>query len=345
MAVATSPSQDISDVEKTYLTTLSDANEKPQGIFQTFIEELDKSIIKKRNYLNTSEIEYYHPTMFEVVVNICKQDKYYRTLMLTNTNLDIIYLFTLKKASQNSIKILIGGDEFTTLAIGIERLLCKSISLHEVFRLITWINIFTPELPYQPASISHFGKLKALMRTILSKPDFYKSHPHESIESWIRILEKWSLIGDNQTFLEYSNDLEQSFRNYKLYDYWRFMFLIENQKQGFIDQIIPQNILIEFSKKLESMAKGLRLGLNIPTQGDKPKTDEDWYPLFRELDDLITKMKKSKKGNQIIENSVISEWQQVKRHSDFAKNRHTGMVSRGHWKSFKRIRNFQSLTY
>jgi gluconate kinase len=58
------------------------------------------------------------------------------------------------------------------------------------------------------------------------------------------------------------------------------------------------------------MAKGLRLGLNITDQYDKPRTDEDWYPLFRELDDLITKMKKSKRGNQIIDCSFAKtgEW-------------------------------------
>jgi hypothetical protein len=93
--------------------------------------------------------------------------------------------------------------------------------------------------------------------------------------------------------------------------------------------------------RLSTIAKGLRLGLNI-IKG-KPKTDERWYPLFREVDDLITKMKKSWTGRQIIDSRLRPDWAEVKKYSEFAKNRHAGMVQSGYWKTYRQLRNFRLL--
>lgn len=344
LSVAVSATPEIGSIEETYLNVLEDGNEKPQNIFMSFIDEIDGSIIKKREYFNTSEIEYYHPSMFEVVIGICKKDRFYRNLMLKNMNLEIIYLLTLQKPLGETTRIpLESNEDFDLLLTGIERLTQRTKGLYDISRLITWMNIFTPELPYQPNSIILFGKIKETIRSIITKNNFYKAHEKEDDENWIRVLNKWNVLGGNVS-LEYSNQLEFSHRNFNLYDYWRLVFLIESINQGFIDQALPKNELEDFLKKLSNIVKGLRLGLNISSHDLKPKTKERWYPQFREVDDLISIMKKSNKGNRIIENQVLADWQPVKRYSDFAKNRHAGMVKSGYWNVYKRIRNFQALT-
>jgi hypothetical protein len=282
--------------------------------------------------------------MFEVVIDICKRDKFYRTLMLRNMNLEIIYLLALQKRLEEAAYIpLESSEDFDPLLIGIERLIKRTKSLHDVSRLITWMNIFTQELPYQPKSINYFGKIKGIIRTAIARNDFYKAHENEGTESWIKVLGKLGVLGGNIS-LEYSSQLESLHRNVDLFDYWRLVFLIESINQGFIGQSLFRTDLEKFSSRLSKIVKNLRFGLNISSHDFKPKTREKWYPHFREVDDLVLIMKKSNTGNRLIESQILDDWQSVKRYSEFAKNRHTGMIKAGHWKGYKRIRNFQALT-
>lgn len=110
---------------------------------------------------------------------------------------------------------------------------------------------------------------------------------------------------------------------------------------GFIQSTVDTNIADNFVKRLTHSVRGLNLWLNI--REGRPKTDEDWLPAFYEVDDLIRKMKKSNTGRQIIENYLVGDWERVKRFSDFARNRHHGMVKSGYWKSRPRIRTQTSI--
>jgi hypothetical protein len=49
------------------------------------------------------------------------------------------------------------------------------------------------------------------------------------------------------------------------------------------------------------------------------------------MNEFIGTMKKSREGREIIEGHLLSDWDTVKRHCDFAKHRHAGMVKVGHW--------------
>ena len=87
------------------------------------------------------------------------------------------------------------------------------------------------------------------------------------------------------------------------------------------------------------MVSGLQKGLN-PTE-KRLNTDETWLPFFQEVDDLILKMKRSTAGRKIIETRIRDVWDAVKKNSETAKNRHGGMVKAGHWKTYRRLRNFR----
>jgi hypothetical protein len=89
--------------------------------------------------------------------------------------------------------------------------------------------------------------------------------------------------------------------------------------------------------EMAKIIKNLRSSLNFVD--NRPKTKENWLSFYVGVDDLIIKMKRSNLGKSIIESKLLDDWDYIKRFSEFAKNRHSGMVKAGHWKPFKRIMN------
>jgi hypothetical protein len=238
------------------------------------------------------------------------------------------------------MKIQVLADEVNTLIEGIDRLLVKRKPLTNVARTLQWISFINTEIAYDPSLLRPFGALKAVMGSRLSAIEFFESHKNDSTEDWISVFDRWNVITSRET-IRYGDRLELAHRSPNCYDYWRLVFLLESTQQGFIQQTLGVQALSEFTLRLSTIAKGLRLGLNI-IKG-KPKTDERWYPLFREVDDLITKMKKSWTGRQIIDSRLRPDWAEVKKYSEFAKNRHAGMVQSGYWKTYRQLRNFRLL--
>lgn len=340
LSITVSVTADAPDVESSFLTLLKDAGEHPQVVFQTFIDEIEGSIVKRREYLDSSEIEYYHPSMYDAIIGICKKDGYYRNLMLKNVNLELLYLLTFRKVDEESIKIQVLANEMNMLTEGIDRLLCKEKALPDVSRTLQWINFINTEIPYDPSLIKPFNSLKGIMGARLAAIEFFETHSDDSAEDWINVLDKWNVIVSKEP-IKYSDRVEIVHRNYDAYDYWRLVFLLESIQQGFIQRTLGAQALNEFAQRLAKIVKGLRQSLNIT--GGKPKTHETWYPLFREVDDLITKMKKSGIGRQTIDSYLISDWEEVKKYSQFAKNRHAGMVQSGYWKTYRHLRNFPLL--
>jgi hypothetical protein len=342
LALAVTITPDLADLEKTFVRLLDDANEKPQIMFNMFIDEIVGSIVKKREYLDTVEIEYYHPSMFDVIIDISKQDSYYRNLLLRNLNLELLFLFSFREVKKESLKIRIISDEITALFEGLERYLLSENVLANVTRVLKWINIISAEIPYSPHLIKPFGQLRKTISQEIAKIEFFERHESVSVIDWINLLDSWSILLSDSLIL-YSNQLETTHRDYDSYDYWRLVFLLEGTQREFIIETIDKSYIERFASVLTKKVNGLRLGLNI-TQG-KPKTYEKWYPLYLEIDDLVTKMKKSGLGRQLIQNHLIDDWEEIKKYGQFAKNRHGGMVQSGYWKTpFKKIRNFSSLT-
>lgn len=81
------------------------------------------------------------------------------------------------------------------------------------------------------------------------------------------------------------------------------------------------------------------------TDAGKLETHEDWLAMFYEVDDLMSKMKRSGRGKQILEGNLLDDWGYIKRHCDRARNRHSGMVKVGQWKTIPRLQKTSSLRW
>jgi hypothetical protein len=339
ISIAVSLGPEIDNVEDSFLTLLNDSGIHPSIIFGDFIDELDGSIVNRRDYLELSEIEYYHPSMFDVIIGVCKKDQHYRQLMLKNVNLEMINIITLLRPREGSNKVQISNNDIATLTEGIERMIMKEKLLLNILRLIQWIGIWAREVASDPTIFKQFAEMKSKTRARCALYSFYEMHSDATLLQWVDLLNQWNVITGKDT-VEYAEELEALHRNHNSFDYWRLVFLLENINEGFMNKVIPALIQKRFTERIAEMARGLRERLYL-SQG-RPKTPEIWMPMFREVEDLITKMKKSGRGRRIID-TVHDDWSQVMRFSQFAKNRHSGMIKAGHWKTYKRLRNYSSI--
>lgn len=334
LSVAVSPSSEADYVEKSFLSLLRECNQQPSVIFQTFIDELDGSIIKKIEYLESSEIDYYHPSMFDVIMGICDRDKYYRALILKHVNFDLLWVLTLRGASSQSNKIQVRSDEFDELLQGLDALLTVESTLPSLTSVLRWVEALSVDVPYNIGLLGDVARIKQLVRSRITGSQFYAAHLSEPIQQWINLLDKWQAITGR---LNYKEQIELLHRDYSATSYWQLVFLLENINSGFIEAFIDRSALAVFIEKLTKTVRNLRLSLNI--RDGKPTTDEEWLPLFYEVESLIARMRKSAKGKRIIEGPLLDDWKRVKLSSDFARNRHLGMVKNGHWKTMPRLRS------
>jgi hypothetical protein len=331
LSVAVAPNRNATKVESSFIGLLEDCLMAPSVRFEAFIDELDGSIIRKREYLESSEIEYYHPSMYDVIVGICGKDKYYRGLMLRHVNLELLWLLTIRGSSQKPNAIHIRADEFQELLSGIELLLTREATLKDSSTLLQWISSsLSVDLAYNISFAKLVTDLKTLVRSVLAKIEFYESHVHEPLEQWINLFNKLHSI-PGQTRLQYKEALRELYRNSADDDYWRLMFVVEAVSPGFIEEGNDQKALDHFIQTTSRRVANLRRGLNFVE--NRPKTAEGWLSSFYQISELISKMKKSYKGKQIIESYLLIDWELIKRHCDFARQRHYGMVKRGYWKT------------
>lgn len=331
LSVAVAPNKNATKVESSFIGLLEDCLMTPSVRFETFIDELDGSIIRKREYLESNEVEYYHPSMYDVIVGICGKDKYYRGLMLKHVNLELLWLLTIRGSSRKPNAIHIRADEFQELLLGLELLLTKEATLKDSSTLLQWISSsLSVDLAYNISFTKLVAELKLLVRSVLTKIEFYEAHRDESLEDWINLFEKWHAI-PGRADLQYKGFLRERYGNTPGDDYWRLLFVVEAASPGFIDECNDKDGFDRFIQTISRRVKNLRQGLNF--KENRPKTDEGWMYSFYQISDLINKMKKSHKGKQIIESYLLADWDLVKRHCDFAKQRHYGMVKRGYWKT------------
>ena len=92
----------------------------------------------------------------------------------------------------------------------------------------------------------------------MGRADIYNMHATEAIEYWVNLLDRWSLI-PGKTGIDYGEVLEKKFRNYRLFDYWRLVFLIEAVNPDFLqDHIDPNGFWI--AKRPESYGEETQYG-------------------------------------------------------------------------------------
>lgn len=334
LSIAVSPISEMRTVEKNFLTLVEDARLRPGLIFRTFIEELDRSIIKRREYLDFSEIEYYHPSMFDVIVRICGGDKYYRSLMLKHINIDLLWLLTLREAGEGS-KIQLRPDDFDELLEGLTALFASNVTLRDATAMLQWTTSLSNDLAFMPSLQVQLRQAKHVVGRKIANVEFCESHSEETVEHWIGLLSKWQATIYGSTIV-YCDRLESLYRNYSKTSYWSLVFLLEHASRGFIESSVNADAFKMFTSRLLERVRTLKLGLNLID--GRPKTRENWLPTFYEVDDLINKMKKSDKGRLILE-SFVNDWAHIKRYTEFARNRHFFNVSKGWWKTIPRVRS------
>ncbi|MEQ8672103.1 MAG: hypothetical protein RLP44_20865 [Aggregatilineales bacterium] len=342
LSLTVSPVQEMKEVERTFNILLNDTHTQPEITFHTFVNEIENSIVKKRDYAHSSDLDFYHPTMYDVIFGIFKRDQHYRSLMLSNANVELISLLTVVPLDRpTSNKLEISVDEIKNLVRGIERFLGRITNLNDIIRLVTYfesINIETAQ------NFAYFTPMKQVSKSIrigISSQDFFARHSNSRIEQWLQLLDKWAIINGNEIPL-YLVEIEKVYYNPDTFDYWRLIFLLEHIKNGFIEETVPLENLQIFINSLSIQVKLLRVKLQM--KNGRPYTEEDWLPKFNEVNDLVIKMKKSQLGRRIL-NDVQEDWEMITKWSTTAKNRHSGLIGNGSWaRRFSKLGNYPKIS-
>lgn len=341
LSVAIAQNKIITNVESRYGELLRDSHLTALIRFETFINELDGSIVRQREYSDSIEVEYYHPSMFDVIVGICSNDQHYRHLMLRHVNLELLWLLSIRPNSPKPNAINMLRNDFPELTRGLETLILNEASLSDVTTVLQWITrSLSIDLSYNISFQSLVNQVKIHVRSAIGREEFYASHIDETLEQWVNLFDKWQAIAGDID-LTYKNDLANRHRSASMAKFWRLLFVLEAVTAGFIAQYVSETDENDFVLRIRDTVSSLRRALNLNTEG-RPKTSEGWLTRFYLIQDLVNKMKKSRAGRKIIEDYLLADWDAVMRLSDFAKHRHSGMLKSGHWSTNPSLKSLSS---
>lgn len=320
-------------IEESYNSVSGDFEYKSDLPFRRILDELTGSIVKRRDYLSSTEFEYFHPSMYEVILNICKEDLGYRTVVLKNANLDILGLLTiLSVEDEESHRIQIGQNEISLLRDSMSRIVRESDTISNVTSSLRWIKtIMDLEIPKAFDLQSAMKNLQGYVANLIQNEEFYSKYRSNNVGRWIKLLDVSRFIMRSRRPVYFST-LAAEHVDYLSYEYWSLIFIIESISLGFIEQQFSPEVLNEFLDRLSDVIAQLEKGLNF--HKGRPKTQERWVPLFSKCNRLIGKMKASGTGRRILEDTRFNGWNIVIQYSDFAKNRHRGMANSGYWKPY-----------
>lgn len=341
VSIAVAPQQDATNVESRFLRLLDDCGMTPSVRFVTFIDELDGSIVRKRDYFDSSEVEYYHPSMYDVMVGIFGNDLHYRSLMLRNVNLDLLWLLTLLESSQRPNAIRINAGDFASLNSGLKQFLIDDAALREGAAVLQWLtsslnNESLLNLTFRP----WVSDVNSVVSSALRTNEFFDARTTEPLEQWVNLFSRW---GNNipKGNVPYKEKLIDLHRDNSAAKYYRLMFALESVSPGLINEDKASGDLEQFVNKLHRSVRGLRLGLNVLPRG-KLDTHEDWLGTFFVINDLINLMKRSTAGREIFNGYLLEDWEKIRLHSETARLRHLGKVKVGRWKSTPSIKGIGS---
>lgn len=340
VSVAVAPKKDTSKVESRFLRLLRECSMTPEVRFSVFIDELDGSIVRKLDYVDSSEVDYYHPSMYDVMVGIFGNDLHYRSLMLKNVNLDLLWLLTLQTSSKRPNAIQIDTNDFEGLNRGLQQFLIEDAALRDAAAVLQWIasslnNDSLLNLTFRP----WVSQVNSAASSALRTNGFFDARISEPLEQWVNLFARWRNIPTGD--LPYKEKLRDRHRLNPAAKYYRLMFALESVSPGLISKESESGRLNQFATRLSKSVKGLRLGLN-PLPGGKLDTDEGWLATFFVINDLINHMKRSAAGRQIFNSVLLDDWEKIRLHSETARLRHFGKVKVGHWKSTPSIKGIGS---
>lgn len=340
VSVAVAPKKDTRKVESRFLRLLNECGIIPEVRFEQLVEELEGSIVRKLDYVDSSEVDYYHPSMFDVMVGIFGNDLHYRSLMLRNVNLDLLWLLTLQASSNRPNAITIDTNDFGGLNTGLQQFLIEDAALSDAAAVLQWItsslnNDSLLNLTFRP----WVSEVNSVVSSALRTNTFFEARVSEPLEQWVNLFKQWRNIRTGD--LPYKEKLRDLHRSQSAAKYYRLMFALESVSPGLIRNETESGRLDQFVNRLCKSVRGLRLGLNV-LPGGKLDTEEGWLGTFYVINDLINHMKRSAAGREIFNSHLLEDWEKIRRHSDTARLRHYGKVKFGRWKSTPSIKGIES---
>jgi hypothetical protein len=279
--------------------------------------------------------------MYDVIVGICGNDQHYRSLMLRNVNLDLLWVLTLRASSNRPNAVRIDKTDFVALNVGIRQFLVEDAGLPDAAAVLQWLTTSLNTDSLLDLTFRNLvSEVKSVARSALQSEKFFESRASEPLEQWVNLFARWRDIGAGRD-LSYKENLRDLHGHNSAAKYFRLMFAIESVSPGLVKKEAESPRLNAFISRLGKSVKGLRLGLNVLPQG-KLGTDEDWLGTFYVISDLINHIKKSTAGREIYNNHLLDDWEKVRLHSETARLRHLGKVKVGHWKSTPSIQGIGS---
>ena len=356
LGVLCSLNPEITEIGKTYSNLCNDIGASKTESYKSILEELDGGILKTNQNNDFLEVEYYHPSMKEGLIQIIKKDENgtIHSAVLKNLNLALLdfYFFDSSKMDKSN-GIGIKQNELDSLALCIKRLIYnEAIQFHQILRLFKWFTITSNSL-IKVLDKPFYSLIKKLIFEIIDyvkTKEFWTKYENESISDWAEIV--WCL---KSLGIAYSIDLKLLKCNYwstilvernTEEDYWKFVFRISNfiEKDEII-KTVGSEWLNGFYIKLKNQMYELGNELfgsefpDFPTINNLSKEEQNdpskrqkllykpnrtWFPRFllcKEKYKYLKDVKGNRIGQPIIER-IGKEYEVLLRFSDYADNRH-----------------------
>jgi hypothetical protein len=121
--------------------------------------------------------------MYDVRVGICGNDQHYRSLMLRNVNLDLLWLLTLRTSSNRPDAIRIDKADFAGLNAGIGQFLVEDAALRDAAAVLQWLTTSLNTDSLLDLSFRNsVSEVKSVVRSALQSDEFFES----------RVVNRWN---------------------------------------------------------------------------------------------------------------------------------------------------------
>ena len=362
LGVLCSLNPEIKEIGKVYSNLCNDFGTHTVESYKFILEELDGGILKSNQNSNFVEVDYFHPSMKEVLIDIIKKDENgtIHNSVLKNLNLELLdfYFFDSPKTKRSKV-IGIKQFELESLSLCFNRLFNnEAFQFYHILRLLKWFTnsanslIKVLDKPFQNLIV----KLIFGMMDYIKSKDFWEKYRKETISNWAELIWCIKSLG-----LVYSLDLKLLFCDYWIVilkerkddiDYWKVVFRISNfMDEREVISIVNRDWLNSFYLQLKNQI--VELGNEIygsafpdfhslkaeekkfPSMFHKMnhKPNRTWYPRFilcKEKIMYLKDIKGNKIGQPIIER-VQKEYEIILRISDYANNRHSFNEEKEWW--------------
>jgi len=358
----------ISEIYRTFELICKDLDIKDLLSYQIEFDELDDSILRILKSDGVEEINFYHPSMqkFLITLLVDADEGIIREVALRNINLTILELSIIKSKNKSlfplrSINLInIKKGDLAKLNVGLERLLVNSqLRIFHIVWMLRWINNDEHSLNLKVTDKPLFDELKEMLSTLiafLSDADFFYYHKNESCDRWAELILVLKLVstsfGIDKSILDftYLSDLVNEKRSDPLN--WKVVFrVLSVTNDEFIRKLVDEKWLNKFytETKDELYKLGCELfGRDFPEFKEyhkeklknhslkKRKEDPNkfWYPRYLICEEKIKYLKEVQgfETGKILLERFIGPFSELKKISEYAKNRHRYLVSKGWWK-------------